>query len=66
MRFSGAKSKDVDYLVANVAFHDLKTALEQIADKLVTTDVGESMHVIKAVIDGSEEPYDFVIPRTEV
>lgn len=62
----GAKSKDVDYLVANVAFHDLKTALEQIADKLVTTDVGESMHVIKAVIDGSEEPYDFVIPRTEV
>lgn len=62
----GAKSKDIDYLVTNVAFDDLKKALETISDKIVSTGVGESMQVIKAVIDGSEEPYDFAIPRTEV
>lgn len=62
----GAKSKDIDYLVTNVAFDDLKKALETISDKIVSTGVGESMLVIKAVIDGSEEPYDFAIPRTEV
>lgn len=62
----GAKSKDIDYLVTNVAFEDLKKALEAISDKIVSTGVGESMQVIKAVIDGSEEPYDFAIPRTEV
>ena len=62
----GVKSKDVDYLVTNVAFEDLKKALEAISDKIVSTNVGESMQVIKAVIDGSEEPYDFAIPRTEV
>jgi tRNA nucleotidyltransferase/poly(A) polymerase len=62
----GAKSKDVDYLVTNVAFEDLKQALAAISDKIVSTNVGESMQVIKAVIDGSEEPYDFAIPRTEV
>lgn len=62
----GAKSKDIDYLVTNVAFEDLKTALSAISDKIVSTGVGESMQVIKAVIDGSEEPYDFAIPRTEV
>ena len=62
----GAKSKDIDYLVTNVAFEDLKVALTAIADNIVSTNVGESMQVIKAVIDGSEEPYDFAIPRTEV
>lgn len=62
----GAKSKDIDYLVTNVAFEDLKKALAAISDKIVSTGVGESMQVIKAVIDGSEEPYDFAIPRTEV
>lgn len=62
----GAKSKDIDYLVTNVAFEDLKTALSAISDKIVSTGVGESMQVIKAVIDGSDEPYDFAIPRTEV
>lgn len=62
----GAKSKDIDYLVTNVAFEDLKIALSAISDKIVSTNVGESMQVIKAVIDGSEEPYDFAIPRTEV
>jgi len=62
----GVKSKDIDYLVTNVAFEDLKTALAAISDKIVSTNVGESMQVIKAVIDGSEEPYDFAIPRTEV
>lgn len=62
----GAKSKDIDYLVTNVAFEDLKKALAAISDKIVSTGVGESMQVIKAIIDGSEEPYDFAIPRTEV
>lgn len=62
----GAKSKDIDYLVTNVAFDDLKKALSTISDKIVSTGVGESMQVIKAIIDGSEEPYDFAIPRTEV
>lgn len=62
----GAKSKDIDYLVTNVAFEDLKKALTAISDKIVSTGVGESMQVIKAVIDGSDEPYDFAIPRTEV
>jgi len=62
----GARSKDIDYLVTNVSFEDLKNALSSISDKIVSTGVGESMQVIKAVIDGSEEPYDFAIPRTEV
>lgn len=62
----GVKSKDIDYLVTNVALSDLKDALSQIADSIVSTNVGESMQVIKAVIDGSDEPYDFAIPRTEI
>lgn len=62
----GIPSKDVDYLVTNVSFDALRAALTPISDKVITTDVGDSMNVIKAVIDHSEEPYDFVIPRTEV
>lgn len=62
----GVPFKDIDYLVTNVAFDDLKKALISIADSIVSTDVGESMQVIKAVIDNSEEPYDFAIPRTEI
>lgn len=62
----GVESKDVDYVVTNVAFDALKKALETISDKVISTDVGDDMQVIKAVIDGSEEPYDFAIPRTEV
>mgnify|MGYP001240602276 CR=1 FL=1 len=61
----GVESKDIDYLVTNVALDELKKALEPISDNIVSTNVGESMQVIKAVIDGSDEPYDFAIPRTE-
>jgi hypothetical protein len=61
----GIESKDIDYLVTNVAFSDLKKALVPISDKIISTDVGDSMQVIKAYIDGSQEPYDFAIPRTE-
>lgn len=62
----GVESKDIDYLVTNVSLENLKKALEPISDSIVSTNVGESMQVIKAVIDGSDEPYDFAIPRTEV
>lgn len=62
----GVESKDVDYLVTNVAFDDLKSSLETIADSIVSTNVGESMQVIKAIIDNSDEPFDFAIPRTEI
>lgn len=62
----GVDSKDIDYVVTNVSFEDLKKALSTISDKIVSTNVGDSMQVIKAYIDGSQEPYDISIPRTEI
>ena len=55
--------KDIDYLVTKIPFEDLKVIISSISEKMLSTDVGESMSVIKAFIFSEE--YDFVIPRTE-
>lgn len=61
--FLNRKSKDIDYLITNVKFENVSEALSHYAESVVSTDVGESMSVVKAVFDGKE--YDFAIPRTE-
>jgi tRNA nucleotidyltransferase (CCA-adding enzyme) len=55
--------KDIDYLVTKIPFEDLKVIISSTSEKMLSTDVGESMSVIKAIIFSEE--YDFVIPRTE-
>lgn len=63
--FLGIKSKDVDYVVTNVRFEHLKDALLNITDKVISTEVGDSMNVIKVPL-GDGEPYDFAIPRKDI
>lgn len=59
-------SKDIDYLVTNVSFNDLKSSLEEIyVDKVISTNVGDYMNVIKVAI-GEGEPFDFAIPRKDI
>lgn len=59
-------SKDIDYLVTNVSFNDLKSGLEKIyGDNVISTNVGDSMNVIKVAI-GDGEPFDFAIPRKDI
>lgn len=64
-QYLGAMSKDIDFLVTNVTFNDMKIALSKIADNIVSTNVGENLNVLKVKISNAPEPYDFSIPRSE-
>ena len=61
----GAESKDVDYLVTNVAYDDLESTLIKYFGKVISTSVGEDMNAIKVAMPNGEV-YDFVIPRKDL
>ena len=63
--FLDLPSKDVDYLVTNVDFIDLYETLTNVGNKTLSTDVGDSMNVIKVSM-GSGEPFDFAVPRKDI
>jgi len=63
--FLNLPSKDVDYLVTNVDFIDLYKTLSNVGNKTLSTDVGDSMNVIKVKM-GFEEPFDFAVPRKDI
>lgn len=59
----GIPSDDIDIVVTNLSFTELRDALKPIADKMTSDTVGGVNAVIKAVIDGHE--VDFALARTE-
>lgn len=65
-KFLGLIPKDIDYLVTNIEFNVLLEGLTaNLAGKILSTDVGDSMNVIKVAL-GDGEPYDFAIPRKDI